>query len=100
MRGAGMGGGLVASGAIVSALAITGAPWWAIAAVASVLTTAGAVVALTQIFIPQESPDRLAWWRDRRAHQERRRRTMPARSGRRAPDADNGSRRATRAGNL
>lgn len=83
MKGAALGGGTIAGGATVSALAYAGAPWWAIALVASVLTAVGAVVGLATIFIPQDSQDRLEWWRDRRNHRARkhspsRRRTLPA----------------------
>ena len=59
-------GGGVAVTAVVSALALAGAPWWAIALVAVVLASVSAGVNVVQSLIPQDSKDRLDWWRDRR----------------------------------
>jgi cell division protein FtsW (lipid II flippase) len=79
MRAAAVGGGtVVATGATLTALELAGAPWWAIVIVVSVMVTVGAVIALAQTFIPQESADKLEWWRDRRAHQVRLRRITTA----------------------
>jgi hypothetical protein len=51
----------------VSALVLSGAPWWVVTAVAGAMTAAGCTVALVQLLVPQDSRDRLEWWRDRRA---------------------------------
>lgn len=60
-------GTLAAGGGGVTALATTGAPWWAILAVAiSTMVALG-----LQTVFPQESQHRLDWWRDRRRHQRR-----------------------------
>lgn len=50
---------------------LLGAPWWL---TAEVFTLYLVVVAVQSVF-PQESADRLAWWRDRRRHQRLRRQT-------------------------
>ncbi|MFF1549138.1 hypothetical protein [Streptomyces sp. NPDC058291] len=67
LAGAGLGG----VGSLASAL--VGAPWQAVA----LMVLAGlAVVALQSVLhtvMPQESPDRLIWWIDRRIHHTRRR---------------------------
>ncbi|NJP98646.1 hypothetical protein HCN51_56090 [Nonomuraea sp. FMUSA5-5] len=56
---------LVASPALAGiggvATALTGAPWW--------VTTLVLGVAVIQTVFPQESGDRLEWYRDRRRHQ-------------------------------
>jgi cell division protein FtsW (lipid II flippase) len=98
MRGAAVGGGaVVATGATVTALEFAGAPWWVIALVVSVMLIVGGGVTLVQTVIPQESSDRLAWWQDRRAHQERLRNSatrIPR--ARRSPNTQNpGGRRHT-----
>jgi len=70
MKGAAMGGGaVIASGATASAMALAGAPWWAITVVAAVLAVISATVVLASVLIPQDSQHRLEWWRDRRTHQ-------------------------------
>jgi hypothetical protein len=72
MTGVVVGGGTIAAtGATISGMAYAGAPWWAIAAVATVFVLLGAVVGLVQALVPQDSGDRLEWWRDRRRHQTR-----------------------------
>ena len=78
MRGAVVGSGAAAAGTI-SAMQLAGAPWGAIVAVAAVCALVAAVVALAQTMIPQDSGDRLEWWRDRRRHKVLRRRSgMPS----------------------
>ncbi len=52
-------------------LLTAGAPWWAVLLLS--LPTAAAVI-IRSVF-PQNSADRLAWWRDRRLHRERLART-------------------------
>lgn len=56
------GGGGVAG--VGLALAWSGAPWWATLLVVLVFCP----VLLVQAIFPQNSRDRLAWWRDRRKH--------------------------------
>jgi hypothetical protein len=55
---------MVASSAMAGiggvATALAGAPWWIAALVL--------IVALVQTIFPQNSSDRLEWWRDRRRH--------------------------------
>jgi hypothetical protein len=43
------------------ATALAGAPWW--------ITALLLIVVVVQTIFPQESGDRLEWWRDRRRHQ-------------------------------
>jgi hypothetical protein len=64
------------SGSLTSIL--LGAPWWLTAAVFSCFALGLIVVAVQSVF-PQESADRLAWWRDRRRHQRLRRQTADRR---------------------
>lgn len=77
-RSAVIGSGFVAVGGTISALVRANAPWWAIALVAIVLAAMGGVVALAQLVLPQNSRDRLDWWRDLRSHRARRSRVPPA----------------------
>jgi hypothetical protein len=53
----------VAGGADV--LDHSGAPWWIVVAIIVTPITA-AIVAVVRHVFPQESRDRLEWWRDRR----------------------------------
>ncbi|MCX5415007.1 hypothetical protein [Streptomyces sp. NBC_00059] len=46
------------------ATAMAGAPWWGVV-ICLVLTLAATSV---QTLFPQDSPDRLSWWADHRAH--------------------------------
>lgn len=65
----GLGGALWAgslSAGALSALAHSGAPWWAITLVAVGGTVGTASVGIVQAVFPQNSRDRLDWWRDRR----------------------------------
>ncbi|NYH55355.1 hypothetical protein HNR06_004944 [Nocardiopsis arvandica] len=55
---------------VVSALA--GAPWWLTAAAFGCFMLVLLIAAVQSVF-PQESADRLAWWRDRRLYQHLRR---------------------------
>ncbi|MGW2995417.1 hypothetical protein ACWDA9_27925 [Streptomyces sp. NPDC001193] len=66
-----------ASVGAVSGLAtvLAGAPWWGVA-VCLLLSLAATAV---QTVFPQDSPDRLTWWTDRREHHTRR---AAARAGR------------------
>jgi hypothetical protein len=58
-------------------LHVSGAPWWA-TLITCVLSLS--VICLQTVF-PQESADRLAWWKDRRRSQERKVRDAPALPG-------------------
>jgi hypothetical protein len=61
-----------ASGAIglsTTGIALTQVPWW----IAAMLILAALLCALVGRVFPQKSSDRLAWWRDRRHAQVRRR---------------------------
>jgi hypothetical protein len=51
-----------------------GAPWWAVLALIVFLSVVALSAICVQTLIPQNSRDRLAWWRDRRRCQ-----TMPQR---------------------
>jgi hypothetical protein len=66
--------GTAATGTL-TALAIAHAPWWAI----FVAAAGGTAVGVVQMVFPQDSRDRLDWWRDRRRYQERRRQQAPGR---------------------
>jgi len=69
-RRAAIGSGALAIGGTagcVSALVHVGAPWWVIVVVA----VSASVVGVVQLVFPQDSHDRLDWWRDRRRHRER-----------------------------
>lgn len=61
---------LLGAGAATSvppaALAFAGAPWWALV----IASLPGAAALLLQAALPQNSKDRLEWWRDRRRHRE------------------------------
>ncbi|SDM64029.1 hypothetical protein [Actinacidiphila guanduensis] len=61
-------------------LLAAGGPWWAVL----VLSLPGAVAVIVRSVFPQESADRLAWWRERRLHRER---LAGSRSTRAAPSA-------------
>ncbi|MFD8780590.1 hypothetical protein [Streptomyces sp. NPDC059916] len=63
------------------ALAPVGAPWWLTALVFACFTL-GLVVTGIQSVFPQDSEHRLAWWRARWNHQQRRQNILP--TGRRA----------------
>lgn len=65
-------GGIVATGSAASALAYVNAPWWGIALVAILIITASAGLAAMQLLLPQDSGDRLEWWRDLRRDRARR----------------------------
>ncbi|WP_329112881.1 hypothetical protein [Streptomyces sp. NBC_01465] len=56
-----------------AALAVSGAPWWALL----VATLPGAMALMLQSVFPQNSQDRLEWWRDRRRHREHLSRASP-----------------------
>lgn len=71
----------IAAGLGGAAEALGGAPWWQTATF-FVLALAILVVAVVLVF-PQKSEHRLAWWRDRRRHQQLRG-TSPAPRGHRA----------------
>lgn len=61
-------GGIVVMSGTIPALLRTNAPWWAIALVGIVLTAISCGLVLAQLLLPQDSKDRLEWWRDRRRH--------------------------------
>ncbi|MFE3269948.1 hypothetical protein [Streptomyces sp. NPDC059215] len=71
-----------AAGLSGTALALAGAPWWLTAAALG-CCIAGLIVVVIQSVFPQDSEHRLAWWRDRRSHQQVRRQ-QPARTRRRS----------------
>ena len=60
-----LGAGLASSAPSV-ALTLTGAPWWILLAA----SLPGALTLILQSLLPQNSRDRLEWWRDRRRHRE------------------------------
>ncbi|MGW6890356.1 hypothetical protein [Streptomyces chartreusis] len=59
-------------------LALIGAPWW-LSAVAFACFALGLLVTAIQSVFPQDSEHRLAWWRARWHHQQRRHTPRPAR---------------------
>ncbi|WP_329112863.1 hypothetical protein [Streptomyces sp. NBC_01465] len=61
-----LGAGLASSAPPV-ALSASGAPWWILLAA----SLPGALTLILQAALPQNSRDRLEWWRDRRSHRER-----------------------------
>lgn len=54
---------------------MVGAPRWLTAGLFGCLVLGLITVAVLQAVLPQESVHRLAWWRDRRRHQQLRRQT-------------------------
>ncbi|WEH12279.1 hypothetical protein [Streptomyces sp. VNUA24] len=66
----------VAAGVVGAALALIGGPWW-LTALAFTCFALGLVVPGIQSVFPQESEHRLAWWRARWNHQQRRQTTLP-----------------------
>lgn len=48
-----------------------GAPWWAVLGLTAFLSILALTAICVQTLIPQNSRDRLAWWRDRRRRQRR-----------------------------
>lgn len=80
-----------ASVTAVSGLAtvLAGAPWWGVTVCLLLALAATAV----QAVFPQDSPDRLVWWMDRREHRSRRamaRTTSPPQGTSRPPGAEPG----------
>lgn len=72
-------------------LALTGAPWW-LTALAFTCFAFGLLVTAIQSVFPQESAHRLAWWRARWNHQQRRGTRPPAlRTTRQAPVPGSGA---------
>jgi hypothetical protein len=65
----------IAGGIGGTTLALVGAPWWLTAVAFGCFALGLVVVAIEGVF-PQESAHRLAWWRDRRRHQQLRRQGM------------------------
>lgn len=65
----------VAAGVSGTALALAGAPWW-LTALAFTCFVLGLIVTGIQSVFPQESEHRLAWWRARWNHQQRRQNTL------------------------
>jgi hypothetical protein len=45
-------------------MALAGTPWWAVAATALLMALVSAAVLAAQILIPDESADKLNWWRE------------------------------------
>jgi hypothetical protein len=63
-------GGLAPGMAVLGSqagLRAAGAPWWTIC----LLSTLGLAAACLQIVFPQDSPDKVAWWSERRRTQRR-----------------------------
>jgi hypothetical protein len=77
--------GVLAAGA-TSGLAYAGAPWWAVTMIAVVGAIGATAVAVVQAVFPQDSRDRLGWWRDQRQRSTRQR------NGDREPDRSSGPR--------
>ncbi|MFF3151155.1 hypothetical protein ACFVRU_58105 [Streptomyces sp. NPDC057927] len=65
-----------AAGVSGIALALIGAPWW-LTALAFASFALGLLVTAIQSVFPQDSEHRLAWWRARWNHQQRRQNTIP-----------------------
>ncbi|MFF4442626.1 hypothetical protein [Streptomyces sp. NPDC001621] len=65
-----------ASGVSGIVLALTGAQWWLIALAFTCFALSLLVTAIQLVF-PQESAHRLAWWRARWNHQQRRGTRLP-----------------------
>jgi membrane protein implicated in regulation of membrane protease activity len=59
----------LAPAAVSLIAALAGAPWW-MAVIAFLWLLCALVVVLVQLVFPQESADRLAWWRDRRRYRQ------------------------------
>ncbi|MFC4109180.1 hypothetical protein [Micromonospora zhanjiangensis] len=55
------------------ALADAGAPWQVVAGVTGALVLSVTILGVAQLSLPQDSSDRVVWWRDRRRHASRRR---------------------------
>jgi hypothetical protein len=55
------------TGAGTATLGFVQTPWWAI----MICTLVGIGAAALHVVFPQESADRLSWWKDRRRHAER-----------------------------
>lgn len=74
----------IAAGLGGVASAMVSAPWWLTAGLLGALALGVITVAVLQTLLPQESAHRLAWWRDRRRHQQLRRqsRTLPVQRAR------------------
>jgi hypothetical protein len=68
----------VATGISGLVLALIGAPWW-LTAIAFACFALGLLVTVIQSVFPQDSEHRLAWWRARWHHQQRRRTPLPVR---------------------
>ncbi|MFI1948621.1 hypothetical protein ACH46F_32825 [Streptomyces virginiae] len=69
------------TGIVAATVALIGAPWWLTLAAFSCFALALVVMGVQSVF-PQESEHRLAWWRDRRRHQQLRRQTAVPRQSR------------------
>jgi hypothetical protein len=65
-------GGVITVGGIVSTLAQANAPWWGTALVATLIAIISAGLVAMHLLLPQESSDRLQWWRDFRQTRARR----------------------------
>ncbi|MEU6760752.1 hypothetical protein [Streptomyces sp. NPDC046685] len=63
----------VATGTSTLALALLGAPWW-LTVLAFTCLALGLIVTAIQSVFPQDSDHRLAWWRARWNHHQRRQR--------------------------
>ncbi|WP_329138130.1 hypothetical protein OG552_29675 [Streptomyces sp. NBC_01476] len=57
-------------------MAIAGTPWWAVAASALAMALVSAAVLAAQILIPDQSADKLDWWREVLRYREGRGRTQ------------------------
>lgn len=69
LRGRLVFGSVCVSGPI--GLSKAGAPWWAVLVLTAFLSVLALSAICVQTLIPQNSRDRLAWWRDRRRCQRR-----------------------------
>lgn len=80
----------IATGIGAMLFMVAGAPWWLTGMALCCFALAMAVLIIQSVF-PQESEHRLAWWRDRRHHQQLRRHqpTLPGQTS-------GGERRRTR----
>lgn len=60
-----------------TASVLAAAPWW----IVGLVVLSGGAVAVVRAVFPQNSKDRLEWWKDRREHRERRGQSGPPAGG-------------------
>lgn len=73
----GAGSVAVGCGGMLSAIAHAGAPWWALVLIVIIAMLLTAVFLLGRLVMPQNSQDRLNWWRDMRRNRVGRKTQQP-----------------------